>query len=92
MHVLKVEHAVPDFDLWQQAFDNDPLDRVRSGVKRYRILRGADDPDYVVIELEFETAAEAEALHERLKEMWSQVDVARNPNARVFETAGGAEY
>ncbi len=92
MHVLRIEHPVPDYDTWRQAFESDPLDRAKSGVRRYRILRGADDPNYVAIELEFDTAAEAEAMHERLKELWSRVDVARNPNARVFEVAGGGEY
>jgi hypothetical protein len=92
MHVLRIEHPVPDYDAWRQAFESDPLDRAKSGVRRYRILRGADDPNYVAIELEFDTAGEAETMHERLKELWSRVDVARNPSARVFEVAGDGEY
>ena len=92
MHVLRIEHGRQSFGAWKQTFDSDPLGREQSGVRRYRIFRAADDPDYVLIELEFDTADEAEALHERLKELWSGVDVMRNPNARVFEAAGGGEY
>ena len=39
MHVLRVEHSVPDYDRWKQAFDDDPIGRERAGVRRYRILR-----------------------------------------------------
>lgn len=27
MHVLRIEHPVPDFDAWKEAFDNDPVRR-----------------------------------------------------------------
>ena len=91
MHVLRVEHGTPDFDAWKDAFDSDPLDRAQSGVRRYRIFRAADDPSYVFIDLEFDTAGEAEAMHGRLKELWSRIDVVRNPSARVVEVAEGAD-
>ena len=88
----QVEHGVESFGAWKQTFDSDPLGREQSGVRRYRIFRAADDPEYVLHGAEFDTADEAEALHERLKELWSRVDVMRNPNARVFEAVGGGEY
>jgi hypothetical protein len=54
MHVLRIEHPVPDYDRWKAAFDSDPADRERSGVRRYRILRTTDDPNYVMIDLKFD--------------------------------------
>ncbi len=54
MFTLRIEHPVPDYDSWKQAFDGDPIGRERSGVKRYRIMRPGDDPRYVMIALEFE--------------------------------------
>jgi hypothetical protein len=55
MPILRIEHPVPDFDGWKTAFDNDPVGRKQSGVRRYQILRAIDDPNYVMIDLEFDT-------------------------------------
>ncbi|MGH9027847.1 MAG: hypothetical protein ACRDWD_17305 [Acidimicrobiia bacterium] len=73
MPILRIEHPVPDFDTWKQAFDSDPLDRKGSGVRRYRVLRPADDPNYAIVDLEFDDAAEAETMRSALQEMWSRV-------------------
>jgi hypothetical protein len=85
MYVLRVEHPVPDFDAWKQAFDSDPVGRQRGGVRRYSIMRAVDDPNDVLIDLEFESVSEAEAFLERLREMWSRVEVMRDPKGRVVE-------
>ena len=61
MHVLKIEYPVADYDSWKAAFDRDLLDREGSGVRRYRVLRPTDDPNYVMIDLDFDEAGEAEA-------------------------------
>ena len=38
--VVRVEHPVPDYELWKrEAFDRDPLGRASSGVRRHRVLR-----------------------------------------------------
>jgi hypothetical protein len=39
MHILRIEHPVPNFDTWKTAFDSDPIGRKQSGMHRYRILR-----------------------------------------------------
>jgi hypothetical protein len=31
MPILRIEHAVPDFNGWKRAFDSDPVDRKGSG-------------------------------------------------------------
>ena len=61
MHLLQIEYPIPDYDAWKAAFDEDRLDRRGSGVRRYRVLRTTDDPNYVVIDLEFDEASEAQA-------------------------------
>jgi hypothetical protein len=43
MYMLRIEHPVPNFDGWKKAFDSDPVDREKSGVRRYQILRPPDD-------------------------------------------------
>lgn len=43
---VQLEHAITNFDTWKAAFDRDPLDRKGSGVRRHRVLRPVDDPNY----------------------------------------------
>lgn len=94
MHILRIEHPVPDYDTWKAAFDNDPIGRERSGVRRYRVLRPTGDPNYVMIDLEFDSPSEAEAMHDALREMWNRVEgtVMMNPRAHVVEEVESKEY
>jgi hypothetical protein len=94
MTVLHIEHPVPDFETWKQAFDRDPIGRERSGVRRYRILRATDDPNYVMIDLEFDSPGEAEALLASMRVVWDRVQgtVMSDPRARIVEAVETAEY
>jgi ribosomal protein L35AE/L33A len=87
MPTLHIEHPTPDFDAWKQAFDSDPAGRQRSGVRRYRVSRAVDDSNYVMIDLEFDTTTEAEALLAKMREVWRRVEgkVVWNPQARIVE-------
>ena len=94
MYVLRVEHRVPDFNGWMEALDSDPLGRKQSGVRRYRVFRPTDDPNYVMIDLEFDTSNEAEALGGALRDLWGRVQgrLMENPRARIVETVESREY
>jgi hypothetical protein len=83
--ILRIEHPVTDFDRWRQAFDSDPEGRERSGVRRYRIMRACEDQNFVLIDLEFDAPAPAEAFLTRLRRLWNRVDVMHDPEARVVE-------
>lgn len=93
MHILRIEHAVPDFGAWKKAFDSDPLGRQRSGVRRYRVLRPVDDARYVMIDLEFDTLVQAEATDRALRQLWGQVEgkVMEKGRARIVEVAESIE-
>ena len=93
--VLYIEHAVRDFDAWKRAFESDPVGREQNGVRSYRILRAAEDPNFVVIELEFERTDEAEAFAGKLRELWGRVSddlglVGRE--LRVLDSVDAREY
>lgn len=63
-------------------------------MRRYRIARLADDPNHVVVDLEFDSADEAEAFGGRLRELWGRVgpDLGlEGPQARVLETVESKE-
>ena len=68
MHILQIEHRVNDFETWKQAFDSDPVGRQQGGVLRYRFLRPTDDPNHVIVDLEFDGLSEAEAFRSNLHE------------------------
>jgi hypothetical protein len=87
MLVVRIEHAVPIFEKWKQVFDSDPADRKGSGVRRYQILRAQDDPNLVMIDLEFETVGEAEAFVSRMRRLWEGPGkaVMQGPRARIVE-------
>lgn len=87
MPILRIEHPVPNFDHWKAAFDSDPVGRMRLGVRRYQILRSIDEPNYVMIDLEFDTKSEAETLLSAMRAVWSRVEgsVMSDPQARIVE-------
>lgn len=94
--MLQFEHAIKDFSLWKAAFDRDPIDRRRLGVRRHRVYRPVDDPNYVVGELEFETAAQAEACRAALHELWRSREAAPAlsgaPKLRIVESVEERQY
>jgi hypothetical protein len=87
MAILRIQHAVPNFENWKRAFDSDPMDRKKSGVRRYHVFRSVEDPNFVMIDLELDTVAEAERMLERLRQLWAGpgASVMRNPEAWIVE-------
>lgn len=87
MPTVRIEHAVSNFEQWKRAFDNDPADRKGSGVRRYQILRPRDDPDYVMIDLEFDSVDQAEAFLRTMQRIWAGPGKAamQNPRARITD-------
>ncbi len=94
MYILRIEHPVPDYDAWKQAFDSDLVGREKSGVRRYQILRPVDEPGYVMIDLEFDTTGEAEALLAAMRVVWERVQgtIMSDPRTRIVEPVETKEY
>jgi hypothetical protein len=88
MPILRIQHTVPTFEGWKRAFDSDPVDRKAAGVRRYHVHRSVTDPNFVMIDLEFDTVAEAERLLEKLRHLWAGPGgaVMRNHEAWIVET------
>jgi hypothetical protein len=87
MVILQIEHKIPNFEGWKKAFDSDPINRKKSGVKHYLIFRPTDDPNYVIIHLGFDTIADAEETLMSLQQLWQKVEgsVMINPQARILD-------
>jgi hypothetical protein len=88
MPLLRIQHSVPSFDGWKRAFDNDPLGRKASGVRRYHVHRSIADTNFVMIDLEFDSVTEAESMLAKLKQLWAGPGgaVTRNPEAWIVKT------
>jgi hypothetical protein len=97
MHVLQIEHSIRDFNTWKAAFDRFSDKRRRSGVRRHQIFQPVDDPNYVVLDLEFESESEAEAYLGWLRrEVWSSREaspaLAGGPQTRIAKVIESQEY
>jgi hypothetical protein len=78
MATLHIEHPISDFGTWKAAFDRFAEARARSGVRGHRILRPVDDACYVVVDLDFQTVAEAEGFLDFLRtRVWTSTVNAR---------------
>lgn len=94
MPILRIKHPVPDFDAWKKTFDSDPLERKGSGVRRYRVMRPADDPNYAIVDLELDTMSEAEALLAALHRLWGNAQgqgLIGSPQGRIVEVVEDIE-
>jgi hypothetical protein len=96
MPTLQFEHPIKDFQMWKAAFDRDPINRRGLGVRRHRVFRPVDNPNYVVGELEFDNAADARACAEALHELWKSRQAAPallgTPQLRIVETIEDLGY
>jgi hypothetical protein len=59
MRTLHIEHPITDLEAWIAAFSRFADARREAGVRAERVQRPVDNPSYVVIDLDFDTAEEA---------------------------------
>ncbi|WP_208607414.1 hypothetical protein [Streptomyces curacoi] len=88
---LHIEHAITDFTVWKTAFDRFAPMRKEAGVRRHRVQRPVDDPAYVIVDLDFDTADQAEKFLGFLRtRVWSTPDnapaLAGAPQTRILQT------
>lgn len=75
MYTLHIEHPVTDFSTWQQAFARFAEARSSAGVLAHTVRQPVDDPGYVVVDLDFDTAGQADAFLGFLRaRVWSNPD------------------
>lgn len=94
MNTLRIEHPITDYSVWKQAFDRFSDLRQANGVRSHVIKRPVDDPNYVVAELNFDTAEAAQAFLGMLRSrVWStpanSPALAGDPITRIFATEEG---
>ena len=94
MTILRIEHKVPNYGGWKKAFDADPINRKQSGVRCYRVFRPIDDPNYVIVDLEFDIPENAQTTLVSLQKLWTNVEgkVMVNPQTRLLNIEETFEY
>lgn len=94
MILLHIEHPVPNFEMWKAAFDSDPVGRQRSGVRSYRVLRPTDNPNFAIIDLEFDSLSEAESLLAAMQQVWQRASgtIMYDPQWRLSEVVETKAY
>lgn len=72
MATLRIEHGITDFQTWQQAFDRFAEARAKAGVRAFSIRQPVGDPAYLTLDLEFDSAGQAEAFERFLRQqVWA---------------------
>jgi hypothetical protein len=70
MATLHIENIVKDFDTWKSAFDKYDTMRKEKGVRSYRMTRHHDDPNQVMVDLDFDSVSRAQEFGEVLAKIW----------------------
>ena len=65
MAFLMTRVQVGDYDAWKPMFDADPPG-ARSEAKGHRVFRLVDDPDEVLVLVEFDSTQDAQVAHDKL--------------------------
>jgi hypothetical protein len=90
MTTLRIEHAIHDYEIWQKAFDSFAEARANAGVRSFAIRQPVDDPKYLMLDLEFDAARQAEAFAKFLRQhVWSSPAsspaLASSPQTRILD-------
>jgi quinol monooxygenase YgiN len=91
---VQIEHPIRDYASWRAAFDRDPAGRQAAGVLRYRVYRPIDDPQYVLVDLDFGARDAAERFVATMRSIWQQVEgtLIQGPRARIVECVEEHSY
>lgn len=77
MIVLRIEHPVSDYAAWKHQFDNYADRRLAGGVRHYQVLRLATEPNYVLIDLSFDSHTASEAFLAFLRGIWQSASAGQ---------------
>ena len=89
MPYLLVRHKVKDYSSWKSGFDDHASTRRESGSRGGHVFRSADDPEEVVVLLEWDDLDNARAFAESddLRETMRRVGVIGRPDVYFLEEA-----
>ena len=88
MTSLHLEHSVNDLESWLETFRSFDDFRAKGGVTAVQIRHGVDNPNYIAVDLEFDTAEQARAFLGQLEtRVWpNNPHFDGAPTTHIFET------
>jgi hypothetical protein len=92
MATLHIQHPITDFATWQSAFNRFAEARHHAGVRAQRVQRPVDNPRFVVIDLDFDSADAAQSFLGFLStQVWANPEsspaLAGIPETMILEPA-----
>jgi heme-degrading monooxygenase HmoA len=89
MAILHIEHEISDLTTWLETFKRFAPAREQAGVQQAEVLQPTDDPNYIVVNLRFESAEAASNFRTFLTDVvWASPEnspaLAGTPTARVL--------
>jgi heme-degrading monooxygenase HmoA len=90
MPYILVRHKVEDYAKWRPAYDEHGAARQASGCKGTHVFRNAEDPNEIVMLLEWDDLENARQLiqSENLREAMKRSGVADQPDIYFLDDAG----
>ncbi len=82
---------VDDYERWKEMFDT-ARNTVRKDAKGHRILRGAENPNDLLIQVEFPSREEAHAAREALRSSGALDRVSLIDGPNILEEADAVTY
>lgn len=77
MTTLHIEHPITDLNAWLDAFGRLAEARANAGVEAQRIYHPVDNPNYIIVDLDFATTEQAQRFLGFLNtNVWSSTDNA----------------
>lgn len=91
MTSLHIEHPITDLAAWTTAFSALAEVRCQAGVRAEQVRHPIGDPNFVVLDLEFDSTDQAEAfLHFLQSQVWAVPEnspaLAGTPEAKILES------
>jgi hypothetical protein len=89
MTILLIEYRVTDVAEWTAVFDQDPMGRKAAWVSHHWIYQDCDDPNHLMLSLEFPSAEKAKTFCNVLQPVW---DMSGAGQAWVLQESETATY
>jgi hypothetical protein len=88
MTSLHIEHPVNDLEPWLATFRSFDDFRAQGGVTAVQVRHGVDNPNYIAVDLEFESVEQARAFLAQLEtQIWPNAPHFDGiPTTRILET------
>jgi hypothetical protein len=92
MTTLHLTHTVKNFDEWLATFNTFSGFRVDGGVRSCTVRHGVDDPNFVTVDLGFDTTEDARSFLGGLEtEIWpNSPHIDGTPSSRMLAAVDGA--